>query len=60
MQLAGFVYNIVGIVFEQARFTEVVRVTLEQCLNMKKWLCAVVLPRLAIRAPLSDCIVKSH
>lgn len=49
-----------GILFEQARYTEVVRVTLEQCLSMWKGPCAVVLPHLAIRAPLSDCIVKSH
>lgn len=56
MYLADFESNIVGIFFfffACARYWEVVGVTLERCLNMKKGLCAVVLPRLAIQAPLS-------
>lgn len=32
---------------------EVLRVALEPCLSMWKGMCAVVLPRLAIQAPLS-------
>lgn len=45
-----------GILFEQDRYTEVVRITFEHV----HVLCAVVQPSSATRALLSDGVVKSH